>query len=462
MLTKQKQAFRQFCRSHKHWYRAFSQWFERRTNRALRDNRRQWGIDNDLVVFSSYNMRSYNDNPKYICEALHNMRPQTSVVWIFKDVEAAKAHFDIPNYVRCVEWKTPMSNLFLGCARVVVDNWQKPDWLRLGRNQAYLFSPHHDRSFKQGGFSKKDRRYNRMVEAHASIATTGSDFNKRFLRDVYHFKGPYLDVGLPRNDILVRNDPADEARIRMRLGIDADIRILLFAPTYRDLNRREGCQQTVTLDINHVLDVLEHTTHKRWICLYRAHYLSLGLNMDHLTLSPRLRDMTDYPEMAELLRVADAMISDYSCAAGDFALRGKPIWLYVADIEEYSKYSRKLYVNPLDTPYWCARTPVELDTLIRQTTPERARQNCREVLEYYGTHETGNATEIAASYICSMLDEYPVIRSRQLWGTGNSEKEGGFPSTPIAFHNAIEQCLSYISSHSKYTVKRERGCENES
>ena len=278
MLSHQKQAFRLYCKKHKHMYRIFSQWFERRTNRALRENRRLWGIDNNLVVFSSYNMRLYNDNPKYICEALHRMRPQTFIVWLFKDVEAAKAKYAIPDYVRCVEWKTPMSIFFQGRARVIVDNWQKPDWLRLGREQVYLFSPHHDRSFKQGGFTKKDRLYNRIVESQASVMTTGSDFNKRFLRAAAHYKGPYLDVGLPRNDILVRNDPEDEARIRKGLGIDVNTKILLFAPTYRDLNRREGWRETITLDINRVLDVLEEATHERWLCLYRAHYLSLGLN----------------------------------------------------------------------------------------------------------------------------------------------------------------------------------------
>ncbi len=405
MLTKQKQAFRAYCKRHKHLYRVFSQWFERRTNRAMREARRQWGIDNNLVVFSAYNMRSYNDNPKYICEALHEMRPQTSLVWVFKDVQAAKAQYDIPDYIRCTEWRTPLSYHLLGCARVVVDNWQKYDWLRLARGQVYLFSPHHDRSFKCGGFTKKDRLYNRLVETHASVVTTGSDFNERFLRKALRYKGPYLDVGLPRNDILVRNDPADEAHIRDKLKIDTRTKILLFAPTYRDADKRAGCRETVALDLHHVLDVLEETTHDRWVCLYRAHYLSLGLNMDHLSMSSRLADVTAYPEMAELLRVADAMISDYSCAAGDFALRGKPIWLYVADIDEYTKYSRELYVNPLDTPYWCARSPSELDALIRQTTPDKARENCRAVLEYYGEHETGKAAEAAAKWICSLLGE---------------------------------------------------------
>ena len=455
MLNKQKQAFRLYCKRHKHLYRLFSQWFERRKNRAMRDNRVQWGIDNDLVVFSSYNMRSYNDNPRYICEALYEMRPQTSLVWLFKDVAAAKEKYDIPDYVRCVEWKTPMSYLFLGCARVIVDNWQKYDWLRLGREQTYLFSPHHDRAFKHGGFTKKDRLYNRMVESHASAATTGSDFGKRFLCMAYHFKGPYLDVGLPRNDILVRNDPSDETRIREKLNIEPKTKILLFAPTYRDLNQREERRETVTLDLLHVLDVLEETTRERWVCLVRAHYLSLGLNMEHLPKSSRLRDMTDYPEMAELLRVADAMISDYSCAAGDYALRGKPIWLYVADIDEYIKYSRKLCVNPLDTPYWCARTPAELDALIRQTTPEKAKENCRQVLDYYGTHETGKATETAAGYICEILDKHPVIRPNRFWN--RESEDDGFPATPKGFHNAIERCLSRIADRSQRGVDNRKG-----
>ena len=45
----------------------------------------------------------------------------------------------------------------------------------------------------------------------------------------------------------------------------------------------------------------------------------------------------------------------------------------------------------------------ELDKFIRETTPETARENCRAVLEYYGAHETGRASEAAAEYICSML-----------------------------------------------------------
>jgi len=404
MFDKQKKAFRSYCLKRKYLYRIFIRWFRRRINRALRSARKEQGIDKNMVLFCSYKMESYNDNPFYISRALHEMRPGTDIVWMFMDVEKARAKFDIPDYVRCVAWDTPEGFNALGRARVLVDNWRKHDYLKFDRRQIYLFSPHHDRSFKHGLFSCKDpnRLYGRVLESRAHAATIGSSFNRKFLRKAYRFKGQYIAAGLPRNDILVKNDPADEARIRKKLGISEDTGILLYAPTFRDANLETGMLQHVELDLMHTLDVLESSTGKTWVCLYRAHYFSNGLDMDKS--SERLVDATSYPEMAELLRIADALISDYSCCAGDYVLRRKPVWLYVPDIDEYITRSRKLYVNPLDTPFLCAKTQDELDNLIRNTTPESAKENCRAILEYYGTHETGAASKAAARYICSKLE----------------------------------------------------------
>ena len=403
VFYRQKLAFKRYCMRHRHLYRLFSRWFRRRTNRAMREARRLKGIDRNMVLFCSYRMEAFNDNPYYICQALHAMRPETELVWMFTDVEKARARYDIPDWVRCVQWDTPEGLEALGRARVLVDNWRKKDYLRLGREQVYLFSPHHDRSFKQGVLTYRDRLYGRVLEAHADAATVGSAFCKRMLRAAYRFRGPYIEAGLPRNDILLRDDPADAARIRARLGVDEDARILLYAPTFRDADSASGCRQTVTLDLNRVMDVLEEVTGARWLCMYRAHYASLGLNLDHLPRQARLKNVTDYPEMAELLRVADALITDYSCCAGDYALRGKPIWLYVADIDDYTARSRELFLNPLDTPFWCARDPDALEALIRGTTRWRAEANCREILRFYGEFETGFASEAAAAYICEKL-----------------------------------------------------------
>ncbi len=403
VFYRQKLAFRRFCARHKHLYRVFSRWFRRDTNRALREARKRDGIDHNLVLFCSYRMEAYNDNPFYISEALHAMRPQTEIAWMFTDVARARARFDIPGYVRCVQWDTPEGLYVLGRARVLVDNWRKKDYLCLGREQVYLFSPHHDRSFKHGVLSSKNRLYRRVLEAHADVATIGSEFNRRFLRKAYHFRGPTLDVGLPRNDILLRDDPADERRIREKLGLDSGTRLLLYAPTFRDADTEAGRRQAVPLDLERVLEVVRQAFGGKWLCLCRAHYASLGLDIRRTAASGLVRDVTDYPEMAELLRVADALITDYSCCAGDFALREKPIWLYVADIDDYTRHNRRLFLNPLDTPFRCARTPAELETLIRTTDQWSARANCREILAFFGEFETGRAAMAAAEYICGKL-----------------------------------------------------------
>lgn len=401
MLVRQKLAFRAYCLRHRHLYRLFSRFFRRRTNRALRRARRARGIDGNLALFCAYRMQAYCDNPRYISEALHALRPETDIAWMFRNVAKARERFDIPGYVRCVQWDSPDGIEALARARVLVDNWRKPDYLRLGRGQVYLFSPHHDRSFKHGYLSTPNHVYGRMLETKADAATTGSAFCKEMLAAGYHFHGKTIDAGQPRNDILMRDDPADAAKIRKRLGIDAATGILLYAPTFRDADTEAGRRQRVPLNLPHVLDVLEQTTGRRWMCLWRAHYLSLGLA--GVGRSPRVVDATDYPEMAELLRVADALITDYSSCAGDFALRGKPIWLYQDDIDAYRAHSRALYVDMDATPYWKVRTPEELDDLIRRTTPEAAAANCRAILDFYHTWETGKAAEAAARYICEKL-----------------------------------------------------------
>ena len=110
--------------------------------------------------------------------------------------------------------------------------------------------------------------------------------------------------------------------------------------------------------------------------------------------------------MAELLLVADALITDYSSCAGDYALCRRPIFLYQDDLEDYKNNSRQLYFDMKYSPYWVASTPEELDALIEACTPERARENCDAILRFYGEAETGHAAQSIAEYIVKQLEIY--------------------------------------------------------
>lgn len=369
-------------------------------NSIMRRARKRHGIDKNKVVFSAFNYRSYNDNPRYISEMLKQLRPETDIVWLFGDVEKAKKSYPIPDYVRCYPALSAEGVSELGTARVWVDNFSKSFYLKMDPEQYYVQTWHGDRAFKKVGYDR-DIPHGELLEEHCSLGITGSDYGDMQFRSAFHYKGEIMKVGYPRNDILLRNDPAEAGAIRCALGVDDETQLLLYAPTFRDMDRLNHQQQRVPLDLMRVLDVLEEVSGKKWKCLVRAHYMSFGIPVDDP--SGRLMNMTAYPEMAELLKIADALITDYSSCAGDYALTRRPIFLYQDDLEDYKNNNRELYFDMADSPYWVAATQAEMEELIRQCTPERARENCDAILRFYGEAETGHAAQSIAEYIIDKL-----------------------------------------------------------
>ena len=359
------------------------------------------GYDDNMVLFSSFYNRTYSDSPRYISEALHAARPETKIVWTFDEPEGIRERFDVPDYVQFYHTISPEGVRALARARVVVDNASKRFYLKFpGRGQVYVQTWHGDRAFKKVGFDHAGHQV-RMCEKYATLVTASSDFGEKVLRSAFRYEGEVQKLGTPRNDILVRNDPAERAAIRAKLNLDDDTRILVYAPTYRDTEYLARQKQEVPLDLSRALDTLERTTGEKWKCLVRAHYFSFGLSFEDY--SDRLIPASDYPEMNELLLIADALLTDYSTCASDFVLLRRPIYLYQNDVEKYQSQDREFYCPMSDYGYWIAHTPEELDRLIEQTTPERAAENCDQIMQFYGMAETGRATEATVEYIISKL-----------------------------------------------------------
>ncbi|MGN1005120.1 MAG: CDP-glycerol glycerophosphotransferase family protein, partial [Aristaeellaceae bacterium] len=186
-------------------------------NHIMARARRKRGIDGNLVVFSSFDFRSYNDNPRYISEKLHELRPETDIVWLFRDSAAARKKFDIPPYVRALNSIDRDGVEAQACARVTVDNFNKRFYLKFpAGGQIYIQTWHGDRAFKKVGYDNPHQytRFNRMLEEKCTLGVTGSDYGDMQFRSAFHYKGELLKVGYPRNDILLRDDPAEGRAIR--------------------------------------------------------------------------------------------------------------------------------------------------------------------------------------------------------------------------------------------------------
>ena len=79
-----------------------------------------------------------------------------------------------------------------------------------------------------------------------------------------------------------------------------------------------------------------------FVLLFRAHYEVAAVM--GLTTSDFCRDVTNYPELNDLLLIADILISDYSSIIFDYALLEKPIFHYCYDYARYEE-KRGMYMD---------------------------------------------------------------------------------------------------------------------
>jgi len=357
------------------------------------------GINPKKVVFSSFEGHQYSDNPRYISEKLHELCPDCEIVWLFH--KSCIGSVQVPDYVK-KRLRSGRTGLYeQATARFWVDNFRHKEavWLD-DRNQFYIQTWHGDRGFKKvGDDNEKMPHAIRRIERRCAMMIAGSEFGRNTYRTAFDFQGEVLMDGCPKNDILMRNDPGEAARIRERLGVGPQTKLLMYAPTYRD--NRARLSQDAVLDLSRTLDHLEAVTGARWRCLYRAHYLNTGLNVRQ---DDRLMDVTAWPEMSELLLVTDMLITDYSSCGGDFALLRRPVFLYHADVEDYLRQSRSFYFDVEKSPFLVAHSQAELERLIDETGPEQARENCEALDRFFGTTETGHASEAVCRYIMARMD----------------------------------------------------------
>src|SRR5204863_7800595 len=140
------------------------------------------------------------------------------------------------------------------------------------------------------------------------------------------------ELGIPRADVLV--DAARAAgvadAVRRRYGLSDGRRVILYAPTFRG-DRTTQARDPVGLDI----EVLRKALGEDHVLLVRSHPF---VRRDKpLAADPFVIDVSDYPEMNELMLVADVLVTDYSSAIFEFALLGRPIAFFAPDHAAYQR-----------------------------------------------------------------------------------------------------------------------------
>ena len=351
-----------------------------------------FGVRPKRVFFSSFKGRDYSDSPARISEQLHALRPDAEIVWQLWNAEGA------PDYVRVVRPRSLAALRAISTARCLVDNFNRPQYMLKFPDQRYVQTWHGDRGFKKMLYDMEDGQFF-PDGAQMDLGVSGSEFGTKNYRTAFHYEGEVLQLGMPRNDILLSRDTEAAKAARRKLGLGGDERVMLYMPTFR--NDRRGGEQPAGFDLGLALDRLEAATGRPWRCLTRAH--SKSLRVDGGGDDPRVRDVSAWPETSELLLSADLLISDYSSAAGDFVLLDRPVILYQEDIDRFISGDRQMYFDLRTCPYPRAESQEQLLALLDDI--DALRPACAKVREFYGVTETGHSARAVAEWISAALDD---------------------------------------------------------
>ncbi len=290
----------------------------------------QTGGTENAVFFESFYGRSVGCNPRAIDRELARRAPQVRRYWSVADLSV-----EVPDGAIAVIEGSPEWWRARGAARLLIVN----DWLRRrfarkpGQKvlQTWHGTPLKRLALHRPGFDP--RRMVAVVKESRrwDVLLAQNTYSARILRKAYAFFGrPIWVDGYPRNDALRTGDPV---AVRAALGIGADERVLLYAPTWRD----DRAEMVDFVDP----ELLARQTNA--VVLVRGHSRTLGEGRDRA--GARVIDVTGYPETAQLLLAADALVTDYSSVMFDFSVTGKPMYFLVPDLDHYRGQLRGFYFD---------------------------------------------------------------------------------------------------------------------
>ena len=298
----------------------------------------------DTVVYSSFLGRQYSDSPRAIHEELVRRGAPVEHLWVVRD-----GRCNVPATATALREGSREYHEALGRARFVVSNDHFPDWFARRPEQVCL-QTWHGTPLKRLGFDVSDlrrtvRRFERRWEQQVGnwqYVLSPNRFTTPILRRAYAVEGEMLETGYPRNDVLARPDRDVAAgRLRSRLGIPGDARVVLYAPTYRDqvVDSRGRFRLDLHLDVERLRESVGDDT----VVLFRKHhYIHDAVPA---TSDGFVRDVSTFPDATELMLVADVLLTDYSSMMFDFANTGRPMLFFTYDLEAYQERIRGFYFD---------------------------------------------------------------------------------------------------------------------
>ena len=373
-----------------------------------------YSLDAKRVVFDAYNGRNYTCSPRAIYETMlkDERFKDFRFVWVLRSSSLTRYwRLYLNPRTKVVKYRSIDYFREYGQAKYWIVNSRLQLVRRLHDEQVYVQCWHgtplkklgHSLSGSGGGTTKKTslhtpsdedtRRFSYLV----SPSKRASEFfTEAFALDRLGMTDRIIETGYPRNDRLARPDEKDALRIRSKLNLSKDRKLLLYAPTWRDdqYDANKGHLSNVST-IEKTFDYLKKELSDEWTILFRAHYM-VAKDFQFSKYGGFIRDVSGVDDVNDLYIASDALMTDYSSVFFDYANLGRPMIFYMYDLEHYRDELRGFYVDvEKELPGDIVKTEQEIVSILQDLTPynERHASKYREFQGTYTYLDDGNAAQ---------------------------------------------------------------------
>lgn len=292
--------------------------------------------DPQLILFTSFSGKQYNDSPKAIYEYLRAIPEGKNFryVWAFEhpenfpDVACEKVKIDT--------WRYFMTTLK---AKYWVTSVNIERGLKYKKKTTFYLNTWHGPAINLMGNAVEGR--NDFRWDHIDCFCISGNYERPIIqRDFCVRPESLLLSGLPRNDELYHATPEKIQALRRKFQVPEGKKVILYAPTWREsTDGGASCNLKPPID----LDKWKKCLGDEFVIFIRAHVNTrqmLGIRYDSI-----IRNGSDYPAVNDLLLISDYLISDYSSIIMDYSILARPIICFGYDYEAYNKARGGFYFD---------------------------------------------------------------------------------------------------------------------
>ena len=353
--------------------------------------------DKKLILFVSFGGRKYDDSPRCIFEKMiHDNRfDGYKFVWAFINPEQHKVS------KRAEVIKIDTLKYFIIClkARVWITNSAITRGLSFKSKWTIYLNTWHGSPIKKMGndINHENTSFRSRTHNLIDIMLSQSQFEAQIFSRVFNIPTENFRVyGLPRNDELIsRNTSKEIIKIKTQLNIPLDKQVILYAPTFREYTKDSNSNCIIAPPIN--FDLWKQILGGKYVLLFRAHYEVVKVM--NIKYNDFVRDLSQYPNLNELMLISDMLISDYSSIFFDYSILARPMLCFTYDYEQYSSkrgmyfdIRKELSQDNYDTEEKLLNAILNLDVTDRSCISDAFR---KKYVEEYGDATNKTINEIA-------------------------------------------------------------------